>query len=205
MCPLGLWSGQVRWKTSPHSLLAHTPNMCRALRAQVPSASALRAQLSQRRARYARIEGWLSGCRLCPGSTLSTHSRHTLDTLDTLDTSVNRHHPDTASTLSTLSTLILDTLDALTVSTRVNSVNGVRTLDTLDTLDTPDTPRHSDTANTTDTYPNKEKIHVRGFIVSCHQQPTHCACNISPLSCKHATSKEGKLAGTSLQEQFAQQ
>ena len=32
---------QVRWKTSPHSLLAHTPNMCRALRAQVPSASKL--------------------------------------------------------------------------------------------------------------------------------------------------------------------
>ena len=54
-----------RWKTSPHSLLAHTPNMCRALRAQVPSASALRAQLAQRRARYARIEGWLSGCRVC--------------------------------------------------------------------------------------------------------------------------------------------
>ena len=46
----------------------HTPNMCRALRAQVPSASALRAQgLPAASALRAHLEGWLSGFRMVSG------------------------------------------------------------------------------------------------------------------------------------------
>ncbi len=47
-------SGRARASSSVENVTTqptgHTPNMCRAPRAQVPSASALRAQLSQRRA-----------------------------------------------------------------------------------------------------------------------------------------------------------